>query len=138
VVVAGSIPVDYVSSVRKKTENLADKTVDKYSLILFDFDDSELTTENISVLEQMVLPNIRSVSKVNIIGYSDRIGNDEYNLKLSRERAEAVRTFLQTRAKEATYSVNGVGEATEVFPNSIPLGRQLSRTVQVIVETPRR
>jgi outer membrane protein OmpA-like peptidoglycan-associated protein len=86
----------------------------------------------------MVLPNIRSVSKVNIIGYSDRIGNDEYNLKLSRERAEAVRTFLQTRAKEATYSVNGVGEATEVFPNSIPLGRQLSRTVQVIVETPRR
>lgn len=138
VVVAGSIPVDYVSSVRKKTENLADKTVDKYSLILFDFDDSELTADNIAVLEQMVLPNIRSVSKVNIIGYTDRIGNDEYNLKLSRERAEAVRTFLSSRAKEATYSVNGVGEATEVFPNSVPLGRQLSRTVQVIVETPRR
>lgn len=138
VVVAGSIPVEYVSSVRKKTENLADKTVDKYSLILFDFDEAELTADNIAVLEQMVLPNIRSVSKVNIIGYTDRIGNDEYNLKLSRERAEAVRTFLKSRAKEATYSVNGVGEATEVFPNSVPLGRQLSRTVQVIVETPRR
>ena len=138
VVVAGSIPVEYVSSVRKKTENLADKTVDKYSLILFDFDDAELTADNLVVLEQMVLPNIRSVSKVNIIGYSDRIGNDDYNLKLSRERAEAVRTFLQARAKEAIYSVNGVGEATEVFPNSVPLGRQLSRTVQVIVETPRR
>lgn len=138
VVVSGSIPVEYVSSVRKKTENLADKTIDKYSLVLFDFDDADLTTDNISVLEQMVLPNIRSNSKVNIIGYTDRIGNDEYNLKLSRERAEAVRTFLKVRAKEATYSVNGVGEATEVFSNTMPLGRQLSRTVQVIVETPRR
>ena len=138
VVVAGSIPVEYISSVRKKTENLADKTIDKYSLILFDFDDAQLTVENIAVLEQMVLPNIRSASKVNIIGYSDRIGNDDYNLKLSRERAEAVRTFLRSRAKEASYSVNGVGEATEVFPNTVALGRQLSRTVQVIVETPRR
>ncbi len=138
VVVAGSIPVEYVSSVRKKTENLADKTVDKYSLILFDFDDAELTQDNIRTLEAMVLPNIRSNSKVNIIGYTDRIGNDSYNEKLSRERAEAVRVFLAARAKDATYSVNGVGEATEVFSNATPLGRQLSRTVQVIVETPNR
>ncbi|MEY3386382.1 MAG: hypothetical protein RIR53_1193 [Bacteroidota bacterium] len=138
VVVAGSIPVEYVSSVRKKTENLADKTVDKYSLILFDFDDAELTPDNIRTLEAMVLPNIRSNSKVNIIGYTDRIGNDSYNEKLSRERAEAVRVFLAARAKDATYSVNGVGEATEVFSNATPLGRQLSRTVQVIVETPNR
>jgi outer membrane protein OmpA-like peptidoglycan-associated protein len=138
VVVSGSIPVEYVSSVQKKTENLADKTVDKYSLVLFDFDEADLTQDNVRTLETMVLPNIRSNSKVNIIGYTDRIGNDAYNEKLSRERAEAVRAFLTARAKEATYSVNGVGEATEVFSNATPIGRQLSRTVQVIVETPRR
>ena len=137
-VVSGSIPVEYVSSVQKKTENLADKTVDKYSLVLFDFDDAELTQDNVRTLETMVLPNIRTNSKVNIIGYTDRIGNVAYNEKLSRERAEAVRAFLTARAKEANYSVNGVGEATEVFSNATPLGRQLSRTVQVIVETPRR
>jgi len=134
----GSIPVDYVSSVRKKTENLPDRTVDKYSLILFDFDKASLTEDNARILERMVLPNITSTSKVNIIGYTDRIGNDAYNQKLSRERAETVRAFLQARAKDASYSINGVGEATEIFSNDVAVGRQLSRTVQVIVETPRR
>ena len=134
----GSIPVDYVSSMRKKTENLPDRTIDKYSLILFDFDKATLTEDNSRILEQMVLPNITSTSKVTIIGYTDRIGNDAYNEKLSRERAETVKVFLQARASDATYSINGVGEATEIFPNDIAIGRQLSRTVQVIVETPRR
>ncbi|MCX6140009.1 MAG: OmpA family protein [Candidatus Kapabacteria bacterium] len=134
----GSIPVDYVSSVRKKTENLPDRTVDKYSLILFDFDKATLTEDNSRILEQMVLPNIASTSKVKIIGYTDRIGNDVYNEKLSRERAETVKAFLMSRAKDAKYSTSGVGEGTEIFPNDVPVGRQLSRTVQVIVETPRR
>lgn len=138
VVIAGSIPVDYISSVRKKTENLPDKTVDKYSLILFDFDKATLGEENQRILEQMVLPSISALSKVSIVGYSDRIGNDEYNMKLSRERAESVRAFLQSRARDARFYTMGVGETTEVFSNTSPIGRQLSRTVQVIVETPRR
>jgi outer membrane protein OmpA-like peptidoglycan-associated protein len=137
-VIAGSIPVDYISSVRKKTENLPDKTVDKYSLILFDFDAATLGQENQRILEQMVLPSISAISKVSIVGYSDRIGNDDYNMKLSRERAESVRAFLQSRARDARFYTMGVGETTEVFSNNSPTGRQLSRTVQVIVETPRR
>lgn len=137
-VIAGSIPVDYISSVRKKTENLPDKTVDKYSLILFDFDKATLGEENQRILEQMVLPSISALSKVSIVGYSDRIGNDDYNMKLSRERAESVRAFLQGRARDARFYTMGVGETTEVFSNNSPIGRQLSRTVQVIVETPRR
>lgn len=138
VTIAGSIPVDYISSVRKKTENLPDKTIDKYSLILFDFDDASLGTDNQRILEQMVLPSISALSKVTIVGYSDRIGNDEHNNKLSRERAEAVRVFLQGRARDARFYTTGVGESVEIFPNSSPIGRQLSRTVQVVVETPRR
>ncbi len=137
-VVLGSVPVDYVSSVRKKTENLPDRTIDKYSLILFDFDKATLTEDNARILERMVLPNISSTSRVSVIGYTDRIGNESHNLKLSKERAETVRAFLQQRARDAKYSVNGVGENTEIFSNDVPVGRQLSRTVQVIVETPRR
>lgn len=136
--VSGSIPVDYISSVKKRTENLPDRTIDKYSLILFDFDKSNINEDNQRILEQMVLPSIKSNSKVAIIGYTDRIGNDEYNAKLSRERAESVRVFLASRAKDATISASGVGETRQIFTNDMPIGRQLSRTVQVIVETPRR
>lgn len=136
--ISGSIPVEYASSVQKRTERLPDKTIDKYSLILFDFNKSGLTDENARILEQMVLPSIRSNSKVTIVGYTDRIGNDAYNQRLSVERASTVKAFLSARAGDASYAAYGVGESTEIFKNSLPVGRQLSRTVQVVVETPRR
>lgn len=136
--VTGSVPVDYLSSVRKKTENLPDRTIDKYSLILFEFDKATLTPDNQRILEQSVLPSIKANSTVSIIGYTDRIGSDDYNKKLSRERSTTVQTFLQSRAKDAKYTVLGVGESTEIFNNNSPIGRQLSRTVQVIVDTPKR
>lgn len=134
----GSVPVDYLSSVRKKTENLPDRTIDKYSLILFDFDKATLTPDNQRILEQSVLPSIKANSTVSIIGYTDRIGGDDYNKKLSRERATTVQTFLSSRARDAKYTLLGVGESTEIFTNNSPIGRQLSRTVQVIVDTPKR
>lgn len=137
-VITGSLPVEYVSSVRKRTESLPDKTIDKYSLILFDFDKSTLTTDNERILERMVLPSIRANSKVSIYGYTDRIGNEDHNRKLSMERATTVKTFLQSRAKDASYTTQGVGESREIYTNDLPIGRQLSRTVQVVVETPRR
>lgn len=135
---SGSLPVEYFSSVRKRTENLPDRTVDKYSLILFDFDKSTLNEENARILEQMVLPSVRSNSKVRIVGYTDRIGNDAYNARLSSDRAETVMAFLQHRAKDASYTASGVGESSAIFNNDSPIGRQLSRTVQIIVETPHR
>jgi len=134
----GSVPIDYLSSVQKRTENLPDRTIDKYSLILFDFNAATLTDDNRRILEQAVLPSIKANSTVSIIGYSDRIGSDDYNKKLSVERANTVSTFLSSRAKDAKYTTIGVGESSEIFPNGSPIGRQLSRTVQVIVETPRR
>ena len=136
--ISGSLPVEYASSVRKRTERLPDKTIDKYSLILFDFNKSSLTEDNARILEQMVLPSIKANSKVTIVGYTDRIGIDTYNEKLSMERAATVRAFLSSRAKDASFSSYGVGEGSQIFTNDLPLGRQLSRTVQVMVETPRR
>lgn len=137
-VALGSVPVDYASSVRKRTESLPDKTIDKYSLILFDFNTATLSEDNLRVLERMVLPSIAANSRVQIIGYTDRIGSDVHNRTLSRERAEAVSAFLRQKAPSASYTTTGVGEDTEIYPNSSPVGRQLSRTVQVVVETPRR
>lgn len=131
----GTLPVDYLSSVRKRTENLPDRTIDKYSLILFDFDNASLTADNQRILERMVLPSIKASSKVSIIGYTDRIGTDEHNKKLSVERSQTVMNFLKSRATDAKYSAVGVGESSEIYNNNVPTGRQLSRTVQVIVET---
>jgi outer membrane protein OmpA-like peptidoglycan-associated protein len=134
----GSIPVEYISSTRKRTEQLADRTISKFSLVLFDFNKSEITPDNQKIIETAVLPSIQYNSTVKIYGYTDRIGDDNYNKKLSKERAESVRKALESIIKEAKYETYGNGESVPIFDNSQPIGRHLSRTVQIYVETPRK
>ncbi|MFM8569760.1 MAG: outer membrane beta-barrel protein, partial [Candidatus Kapaibacterium sp.] len=87
--VTGSLAVDYLSSMKKKQERLADRTVDKFSLILVDFDKDEITADNLRILESKVLPAIKFYSTVKIYGHTDRIGEDKYTRELSMRRAEA-------------------------------------------------
>ena len=64
-------------------------------LIYFDFDQAVLKDESIPELERTIEflrenPNV----KISLEGHTDDVGSDEYNDKLSRERAEAVKTYL--------------------------------------------
>ncbi len=133
----GSLSVDYLSSLKKKQEKLADRTIDKFSLILFDFDKDVITPDNQRILEQKVLPAIKFNSVVKIFGFTDRIGDDKYNRELSLRRARATMEALQAKMKDVKFEVYGLGETKELFDNELALGRQLNRTVQIIVETPR-
>lgn len=133
----GSLPVDYLSSLRKKQEKLADRTIDKFSLILFDFDSDVLTPDNQRILEQKVVGAIKFNSTVKIFGYTDRIGDDKYNKTLSLRRANSVMEALKAKYKDVKFEAYGLGETKQLFDNDVPVGRQLNRTVQIIVETPR-
>ncbi len=133
----GSLPVDYISSLKKKQEKLADRTVDKFSLILFDFDKDVITPDNQRILDQKVIPAIKYNSTVKIYGHTDRIGDDKYNRELSLRRARATMAALQAKMKDVKYEVYGYGELNAPYDNDPALGRQLNRTVQIVVETPR-
>lgn len=134
---SGSIPVEYLSSVKKKVEQLSDRSIAKFSLVLFDFDKSEITPENRRILETLVLPSVQYNSTVKIFGYTDRIGDAEYNLKLSTNRAAAVKSAIEAKVKDAKFEIYGLGKSVPIFDNSSPIGRHLSRTVQIYVETPK-
>lgn len=133
---SGTIPVDYISSTRKSVEQLPDRTVEKFSLILFDFDKAEMTGDNQRILDKIVVPAVKFNSVVKIYGYTDRIGEPDYNKKLSTQRAEAIKSYLSGKVKAARYETAGVGEDLLLFDNEAPTGRQLSRTVQIFIETP--
>jgi len=63
---------------------------------MFAFDSAVLTSEgrdNVTALLQQVRDASR-VQTIQVIGYTDRIGSDRYNLVLSQRRAEAVRAAL--------------------------------------------
>jgi outer membrane protein OmpA-like peptidoglycan-associated protein len=69
-----------------------------------------------------------------IEGYTDTTGSEDFNLKLSQQRADAVRTFLIAQGLSAdTITSKGMGEANPVADNSTAAGRKLNRRVEIIV-----
>lgn len=70
-------------------------------VINFDFNKSIVTKESTVKLDQIADAVNRSpkVTKVNIVGYTDEIGTDKYNNKLSVKRAHAVKEYLDTKMR---------------------------------------
>ena len=69
-----------------------------------------------------------------IEGHTDNIGGDEANMKLSQQRADAVRDFVvQQGLPQDAVSAVGLGKAEPVADNSTNEGRQKNRRVEIIV-----
>ncbi len=67
---------------------------------------------------------------IRITGHTDADGNSEFNLELSRERAEAVRAqYLSFGVAEEQVIAEGKGETDPVAPNNTEEGRQANRRV---------
>lgn len=85
--------------------------------VLFDFNRAELTSQGHRLLDklQQQLLSASETQDIHVVGYTDRIGSDGYNLVLSRRRAEAVRDYLVGNGIRASaVQVDGRGEADPV------------------------
>lgn len=63
---------------------------------LFNFDRAELTPQGREQLSGLMgrLKSASQIENILVVGYTDRIGSDRYNMALSQRRAEAVRNYL--------------------------------------------
>jgi outer membrane protein OmpA-like peptidoglycan-associated protein len=67
-------------------------------------------------------------------GYTDSVGSDATNLKLSKDRAEAVRAYLVSKGVPSDKITSvGKGKANPVASNDTPEGRANNRRVEIIV-----
>jgi outer membrane protein OmpA-like peptidoglycan-associated protein len=72
--------------------------------------------------------------KILIEGFTDSRGNDDYNQKLSEERAQAVRELLVTSGVDAQrVEVQGYGEQYPLASNDNSAGRQQNRRVEIVI-----
>ena len=118
-------------------ERLSDKTRENYNLILFKYNSSEMGKWNSKILEEYVYDRIKPNSDVTVNGYTDILGTDDYNKKLSQNRADATKRVIQQKtSKYKTLQSVGYGKTQPLYPNEVPEGRYYNRTVQVVVETP--
>ncbi|WNH52346.1 OmpA family protein [Stenotrophomonas oahuensis] len=95
---------------------------------LFGFDSDSLTAQGRRSVDALV-QRVRAASQVQMIavtGYTDRIGADDYNHKLSQRRAEAVRAALIAGGVPSTAIVaEGRGETAPVVACAQPPGDAL-------------
>jgi outer membrane protein OmpA-like peptidoglycan-associated protein len=72
--------------------------------------------------------------KLQVEGYTDNIGSDEYNQKLSEQRADGVRDYLvQQSVKDGDVTASGYGKSDPIADNSTSAGRAQNRRVQLVV-----
>jgi outer membrane protein OmpA-like peptidoglycan-associated protein len=103
--------------------------------VLFDFNKYTLkpgAREKLAKVSGILLayPNL----KLQVEGYTDNIGSDEYNQKLSEERAAEVRKYLVSQSvSNANVSAVGYGKSDPIADNSTSAGRSENRRVQLVV-----
>ena len=78
--------------------------------------------------------NMNMNIQIEIVGYSDNVGDPKYNLKLSKQRAEAVyNEFLSIGIEENRMNYSGKGAENPVADNNTEEGRQKNRRVEIII-----
>lgn len=108
--------------------------------VLFDFGEAKLKPQAFQALDDVV-GTIQNKAKgvISITGHTDSKGSDAANLKLSFERAEAVKNYFLSKGLNFDYQIDGKGESEPIAPNQLnqgednPEGRQKNRRVDIII-----
>ncbi len=102
----------------------------------FDFGKATIKVGSDKILKDVItVLNLKKSMKIEIAGYTDNVGSDVENLKLSQNRAEAVRNYLITKGKiDASRIVaKGYGETNPIADNDSEEGRKQNRRTEVYI-----
>lgn len=123
------LPVDVLVMVTERGLRI------RISNIEFAFDSARLTGKAFPILRRVadILERYGSYS-VRVEGHTDDIGEEEYNLRLSEERAKAVMDHLiSSGITRSRLSFRGMGETAPFLPNTSAENRRRNRRVEFIL-----
>jgi len=132
------VKVTFIQTSQRLAQKQDLRVQEKYALILFDFNKDTIETQNQEIVNRIV-DRIKALPQatVEIVGHTDNIGTETYNLKLSERRALAVYKLLAAAYGEAPgerIRYSGVGPNTPLFDNLSPEARSFNRTVTITLE----
>jgi OOP family OmpA-OmpF porin len=109
----------------------ATSTVTGFEKIGFDFNSSVLKTESYPTLDKLSSVLRENGGKVTVNGYASSEGTAAYNVKLSKDRANSVKTYLVNSGVNASQvATKGNGEANPIASNDTEEGRIQNRRVE--------
>ena len=103
--------------------------------LLFDFDSDVVRSDARTNLRNLAASLDKYPgSELLIVGHTDSVGTDAYNLALSERRAQAAAAYLAAQGVDrARLSSRGLGESEPVVPNDSDAGRSKNRRVEVAI-----
>jgi outer membrane protein OmpA-like peptidoglycan-associated protein len=93
--------------------------------IYYEFDKYELTEDAKGVLDTTLLELMQDAKNivVEVSAHTDSVGNEEYNLSLSQQRAESVAEYIASKGIDPERLIpKGYGSSKPVAPNFLPDG----------------
>lgn len=97
----------------------------------FDFGKATIREHSYESLNKLAQLMVNKKFHLKLAGYTDNIGSVSANLKLSRDRANAVKTYLATQGVDPSMiQAEGYGKANPIASNKTDAGRQLNRRVE--------
>lgn len=118
-----------------ETRDTARGLIVNMSDVLFDFNKytlRQVAREKLAKISGIILshPGL----KLEVDGYTDSVGSDDYNMKLSQQRADSVRAYLTGQGLPPdSVSAIGFGKQNPVASNDTSAGRQKNRRVELVV-----
>lgn len=104
----------------------------------FDFDKAVLRAEDKQRLDAAIaeLKTLPEDATVQITGYTDSVGTEEYNRELSMRRAQAAQDYLVSNGVDQRRIVlSGMGESNPIASNDTAEGRAMNRRVEVAAQS---
>ena len=103
--------------------------------VFFEFDSAELVDPEGTVLEDLAtLFTARPAWRMRVVGHTDDLGTEVYNLELSLQRATAVRDALVAAGVDAdALTVEGAGDTNPIAPNDSEENRSRNRRIEIEV-----
>ena len=131
--------VDQASAVAKDLDNVDNYQPVKDEKVLFRFNRSDLTSEDKQKLDELA-QSVASMKHyaLEVQGYTDKTGTKDYNLELSRRRADSVVRYLTEAHNVPLVKIHmlGYGPDQPAQPNNTREGRKENRRVEVRILAP--
>jgi outer membrane protein OmpA-like peptidoglycan-associated protein len=132
------VKVNFIQTSQRLAQKEGLRVREKYALILFDFNKENIGAANQEIISRIV-DRIKTLPQatVEIIGHTDNIGKEDYNVKLSERRALTAHNLLSAAYSEAAgdrIRHSGVGPDSPLYDNLSPETRAFNRTVTITLE----
>jgi OmpA-OmpF porin, OOP family len=135
--VGNKVSSELRSELNDRIANLDDYKSAGEVTVLFKFNSDKLTDEGKQQLDQLATGQMGSLKRyfVAIEGHTDKTGSSDYNLQLSRRRAEAVQHYLVAQKNVPVYRIQivGLGKDKPVNDEKTRADREKNRRVEVTI-----